>query len=162
MHVITYQINVMCIILQTNESIISKSFNLTMTRWWNIHLGYTHFEGCIPKLFECCLTSRGQYYNYIRVGAVVIQFESRLWQCVLDTTVPSQGHYGFHSFPLLTDFVCLYNYEFRLSLCKIYRSSVILLLPVFSQWLVASRWFSRLSIGTSIKDVYFVLCYLNQ
>ena len=24
----------------------------------------------------------------------------------------SQGHYGFHSFPLLTDFVCLYNYEF--------------------------------------------------
>jgi surface polysaccharide O-acyltransferase-like enzyme len=26
--------------------------------------------------------------------------------------VPSQGHYGFHSFRLLTDFVCLYNYEF--------------------------------------------------
>jgi hypothetical protein len=45
--------------------------------------------------------------------------------------VPSQGHYGFHSFPLLTDFVCLYNYEFWLSLCKIVRSSVILLLPLF-------------------------------
>ena len=45
--------------------------------------------------------------------------------------VPSQGHYGFHSFPLLTDFVCLYNYEFGLfSLCKIVRSSVILLLPL--------------------------------
>jgi len=29
----------------------------------------------------------------------------------------------------LTDFVCLYNYEFWLSLCKIVRSSVILLLP---------------------------------
>jgi hypothetical protein len=31
----------------------------------------------------------------------------------------------------LTDFVCLYNYEFGLSLCKIVRSSVILLLPLF-------------------------------
>ena len=33
---------------------------------------------------------------------------------------------------LLTDFVCLYTYEFWLSLCKIVRSSVILLLPLFS------------------------------
>ena len=33
---------------------------------------------------------------------------------------------------LLTDFVCLYNYEFGLSLCKIVRSSVILLLPLFT------------------------------
>ena len=31
---------------------------------------------------------------------------------------------------LLTDFVCLYTYEFWLSLCKIVRSSVILLLPL--------------------------------
>jgi hypothetical protein len=31
----------------------------------------------------------------------------------------------------LTDFVCLYNYEFGLSLCKIVRSSVILLLPLY-------------------------------
>jgi hypothetical protein len=35
----------------------------------------------------------------------------------------------FTVFWLLTDFVCLYNYEFLLSLCKIVRSSVILLLP---------------------------------
>jgi hypothetical protein len=34
---------------------------------------------------------------------------------------------------LLTDFVCLYTYEFWLSLCKIVRSSVILLLPLFSR-----------------------------
>jgi hypothetical protein len=34
-------------------------------------------------------------------------------------------------FRLLTDFVCLYTYEFSLSLCKIVRSSVILLLPLF-------------------------------
>ena len=36
----------------------------------------------------------------------------------------------FTVFRLLTDFVCLYNYEFWLSLCKIVRSSVILLLPL--------------------------------
>jgi hypothetical protein len=37
----------------------------------------------------------------------------------------------FTVFRLLTDFVCLYNYEFWLSLCKIVRSSVVLLLPLF-------------------------------
>ena len=37
----------------------------------------------------------------------------------------------FTVFRLLTDFVCLYNYEFWLSLCKIVRSSVILLLPLY-------------------------------
>ena len=36
----------------------------------------------------------------------------------------------------MTDFVCLYTYEFWLSFCKIVRSSVILLLPlfIFRQW----------------------------
>jgi hypothetical protein len=38
----------------------------------------------------------------------------------------------FTVFRLLTDFVCLYTYEFWLSLCKIVRSSVILLLPLFT------------------------------
>ena len=49
-----------------------------------------------------------------------------------EMSVPSQGHYVFTVFRLLTDFICLYNYEFWLSLCKIVRSSVILLLPLFS------------------------------
>ena len=40
----------------------------------------------------------------------------------------------FTVFRLLTDFVCLYTYEFWLSLCKIVRSSVILLLPLFYWW----------------------------
>ena len=40
--------------------------------------------------------------------------------------VPSQGHYGFHSFPVV-DWFCLFIY---FSLCKIARSSVILLLPL--------------------------------
>jgi hypothetical protein len=38
----------------------------------------------------------------------------------------------FTVFRLLTYFVCLYNYEFWLSLCKIVRSSVILLLPLIN------------------------------
>ena len=38
----------------------------------------------------------------------------------------------FTVFQLLTDFVCLYTYEFLLSLCKIARSSVILLLPLYT------------------------------
>ena len=33
---------------------------------------------------------------------------------------------------MLTDLVCLYTYEFWLSLCKIVRSSVIVLLPLLS------------------------------
>jgi hypothetical protein len=40
----------------------------------------------------------------------------------------------FTVFRLLTDFVCLYNYECWLSLCKIARSSVILLLHLFRTW----------------------------
>jgi hypothetical protein len=40
----------------------------------------------------------------------------------------------FTVFRLLTDFVRLYTYEFWLSLCKIARSSVILLLPLFIRY----------------------------
>jgi hypothetical protein len=50
----------------------------------------------------------------------------------------------FTVFRLLTDFVCLYNYEFWLSLCKIVRSSVILLLPLFIflfPFLISSNFF---------------------
>jgi hypothetical protein len=50
----------------------------------------------------------------------------------LEMPVPSQGRYGFPSFQLLTDFVCSYTYEFLLSLWKIVRSSVILLLPLLA------------------------------
>jgi hypothetical protein len=45
----------------------------------------------------------------------------------------------FTVFRLLTDFVCLYNYEFWLSLCKIVRSSVILLLPSLTHSLTHSN-----------------------
>ena len=55
---------------------------------------------------------------------------------------------------LLTDFVCLYNYEFGLSLCKIVRSSVILLLPLFIIYLVkyTINWLT----GMTRKIVYML------
>ena len=49
------------------------------------------------------------------------------------------GSLRFSVFRLLTDFVCLYNNEFWLSLCKIVRSSVILLLPLFTMFCVMSH-----------------------
>ena len=48
----------------------------------------------------------------------------------LEMPVPSKGHCVFPSFRLLTDLVCLLTYEFCLSLWKIARCSVILLLPL--------------------------------
>jgi hypothetical protein len=44
----------------------------------------------------------------------------------------------FTVFQVMTDFVCLYTYEFWLSLDKIVRSSVTLLLPLFP--LCLSSW----------------------
>jgi len=51
----------------------------------------------------------------------------------LDFTLHTLWDRIFHTsviFRLLTDFVCLYTYEFWLSLCKIVQSSIILLLPL--------------------------------
>jgi hypothetical protein len=64
----------------------------------------------------------------------------------LEIPVPSQGHYGFHSFPVVDWFFCLYTYEFWHSLCKIVRSSVILLLPLFLV-LSQTKWIERLLRG---------------
>ena len=67
---------------------------------------------------------------------------------------------------MLTDFVCLYNYEFWLSLCKIVRSSVILLLPLFNLGLftnISARWpgsthdshvFRTSAIGIHLQNRY--------
>ena len=55
----------------------------------------------------------------------------------------------FTVFRLLTDFVCLYNYEFWLSLCKIVRSSVILLLPLLAiniKWAIMTAMSSRVTL----------------
>jgi hypothetical protein len=48
--------------------------------------------------------------------------------------VPSQDHYGFHSFPVV-DWFCLFIYLWVLTFpCKIIRSSVVLLLPLFTYY----------------------------
>ena len=63
----------------------------------------------------------------------------------LEMPVPSQGHYGFHSFPVV-DWFCLFIYLWVLTFpCTIVRSSVILLLPLFG-----------VSIGEMVKVVYFL------
>jgi hypothetical protein len=63
------------------------------------------------------------------------------------------GYMFFTVFRLLTDFVCLYNYEFWLSLCKIVRSSVILLLPLFMN----EHYFLRM-----VYVEIITLCYDNE
>jgi hypothetical protein len=68
---------------------------------------------------------------------IIIQLLERLISLInlgrsLEMPVPSQGHCGFPVFRLLTDFVCLLTYEFWLSLWKIVRCSVILLLPLLN------------------------------
>ena len=62
-----------------------------------------------------CWIKSSQTYIYIYITL------HTLWDRIFHTSV---------IFRLLTDFVCLYTYEFWLSLCKIVRSSVILLLPL--------------------------------
>jgi hypothetical protein len=56
--------------------------------------------------------------------------------CLMCTMLPVFLDYSvitvFTVFRLLTDFVCLHTYEFWLSLCKIVRSSVILLLSLLT------------------------------
>ena len=53
---------------------------------------------------------------------------------------------------LLTDFVCLYAYVFWLSLCKIVRSSVILLLPLFTGLQFKQCYGNALRIFTHISN----------
>jgi hypothetical protein len=79
----------------------------------------------------------------------------------LEMPVPSQGHYGFTVFRLVTDFVGLYTYEIWLSLCKIARCSVILLLPLSTScWKLYVKYlnFNRSLINrTKLLKTLFIL-----
>ena len=58
---------------------------------------------------------------------------------------------------MLTDLVCLYTYEFWLSLCKIVRSSVILLLPLLSSkslLIISIKWHWTI-ISTACYMIYW-------
>ena len=98
---------------------------------------------CSPELqrFNSCAkitsfdTSRAAFQNIIFHG-FLFQFSNQislLLKFLSCFSIALLGILGIqHLSSLLTDFVCLYNYEFWLSLCKIVRSSVILLLPLFN------------------------------
>ena len=82
-------------------------------------------------VFKYCYSDRRNIGTVMRAGGLAP--ENLIQPTIsLEMPVPSQGHYVFTVFRLLTEFVCLYNYEFWLSLWKIVRSSVILLLPLFN------------------------------
>jgi hypothetical protein len=75
-------------------------------------------------------------YHYITADKTQTQHHLQTWLC--DKTITNYifsylimwlENYALYLY-YLTDFVCLYNYKFLLSLCKIARSSVILLLPL--------------------------------
>ena len=82
---------------------------LTTNVWYLWH--------CWPPMFK--LSFHNCYSDSLNLWAVM--------KCLYQVRVITV----FTVFRLLTGFVCLYTYEFWLSLCKIVRSSVILLLPLF-------------------------------
>ena len=80
---------------------------------------------CCNKLSTYCKMTLVFAEKKINVGLYGSQNMSMFWLRKLQTNkvsqkimfrisfhVPSQGHYGFPSFRLLTDFFCLYTYEF--------------------------------------------------
>ena len=110
-----------------------------------------HFALCT----WCCITNHfRRIYIYISLvgdsGKTTIYVKMKRSVVIWDMHI-SQGSFVFSSlrfsvFRLLTDFVCLYTYEFWLSLSKIVRSSVILLLPLLSSLCVTSWALSRKSL----------------
>jgi hypothetical protein len=75
-------------------------------------------------------------YHYITADKTQTQYHLQTWLCdktitnyIISYLIMWQENYALYLY-YLTDFVCLYNYKFLLSLCKIARSSVILLLPL--------------------------------
>jgi hypothetical protein len=106
---------------------------------------------CDVKMILRRQTSRSHYGSKVlAVTVTVFKYRNKIGKIVVkavpySVTVGKRTNNGTESFHLhvnaqitvftvfrlLTDFVCLYNYEFGLSLCKIVRSSVILLLPLF-------------------------------
>jgi hypothetical protein len=84
---------------------------------------------------------------YENASLIIFSAEKCLYQVRVITV--------FTVFRLLTDFVCLYNYEFGLSLCKIVRNSVILLLPLFDDMSYPSQ--SELLEVLSESSVYKIL-----
>ena len=129
------------VLLESLFSSLSVDFNWNDCNWEfkiSIYLksGYLFFalENTLKKelVIEnvraiCCIVPKNFYSFWIKLffgvlGSSLLVFGA-LWKRNPDKPLW-----------LLTDFVCLYNDEFLLSLCKIVRSSVILLLPLFTSF----------------------------
>jgi hypothetical protein len=70
------------------------------------------------------------------------------------------GSSAITCFRLLIDFVCIYTYEFWLSLCKIVRSSVILLSPLWSVYAVKkleTNYQAQFQNGSQVDNTVDVL-----
>ena len=101
---------------------------------WHHNVWYSTYLNTI--LTEC------EYYESLdclkhnfKEQSTIKHYFGLIWKKKHVTPLPTLNYYiitVFTVFRLLTDFVCLYNYEFWLSLCKIVRSSVILLLPLLT------------------------------
>ena len=91
----------------------------------------------LPVLFQYCY--KYCYSDSRNLWVVMKAGGLALWNLIqptvsLEMTEPSQDHYGFHSIPVF-DWLCLFIYLWVLTfLCKIIRSSVILLLPLFKAY----------------------------
>ena len=91
-----------------------------------------------------------------------------IWETIQEVRVITV----FTVFRLLTDYVCLYTYEFWLSLCKIVRSSVMLLLPLLVHLgllgglvlLDLQLWlpFWYLQVLLTVKELFVVRQYMNM
>ena len=79
------------------------------------------------------------------------------WKCLYQVRAIAV----FPVFWLLTDFVCLLIYEFCLSLCKIARCSVILLLPLIRESLWTCRFFKIKFWKEKRKKCYNIFFYDN-
>ena len=87
---------------------------------------------------------------------------NKVWETYCVCSVSSSYYYYSSSFFL---FVCLYTYEFWLSLCKIARSSVILLLPLFLSFFLLSKvcqtHFSEMPSLTLMKPCRNIICHVK-
>jgi hypothetical protein len=90
-------------------------FFLFISLQWKPDRGFQILQFCN------CLSFKLQVEVLIAINITVLVYVLKYWVRVITI---------FTFCRLLTDFFCLYTYEFWLSLCKIVRSSVILLLPL--------------------------------
>jgi hypothetical protein len=103
---------------------------LTFTSLSLVLLWQLFYLFCSSIVINTVIVTAGNFEPYWKgeVWCFEIWFNPQfLYKCLYQVRVITV----FTVFRLLTDFVCLYTYEFWLSFCKIARSSVILLLPLF-------------------------------